>query len=149
MRLLVQQVKSAELSIEKENINRVIWRWLVIYLGISTEDLNNYQDKIARIVKKIPVLKCLTWEDWNITTSLEDIQWEVLLISNFSLYWRSLKGTKLDFVHSAPYKKAEEIYYYFIQESKKEWWRLQTWEFWVDMVVHAVNDWPLNYVLDY
>ena len=61
MRLLVQQVKSAELSIEKENINRVIWRWLVIYLGISTEDLNNYQDKIARIVKKIPVLKCLTW----------------------------------------------------------------------------------------
>ena len=149
MRLLVQQVKSAELSIEKENINRVIWRWLVIYLGISTEDLNNYQDKIARIVKKIPVLKCLTWEDWNITTSLEDIQWEVLLISNFSLYWRSLKGTKLDFVHSAPYKKAEEIYYYFIQEAKKEWWRLQTWEFWADMVVHAVNDWPLNYVLDY
>lgn len=116
---------------------------------MKIKDLDNYEDKVSRIVKKIPILKCLTWEDWNINTTLEDIHWEVLLISNFTLYWRSLKGTKLDFVHSAPYKEAEKIYNYLIDKAVEHWWRLKTWEFWADMIVNSTNIWPLNYVLDY
>lgn len=149
MRLVIQQVDKAILDIKEENIHREIWKWIIIYLWISTEDLDNYEDKVSRIVKKIPILKCLTWEDWNINTTLEDIHWEVLLISNFTLYWRSLKGTKLDFVHSAPYKEAEKIYNYFIDKAIEHWWRLKTWEFWADMIVNSTNIWPLNYVLDY
>ena len=149
MRLLIQQVKSAKLDIYTDNIHREIWRWIIIYLWINVDDLDTYQDKIARIMKKIPPLKCLTWEDWNINTSLLDIDWEVLLVSNFTLYWRSMKWTKLDFVHSAPYKEAEKIYNYFIQEAKNNGRKLQTWEFWADMIVSAINDGPLNYVLDY
>jgi len=149
MRLLIQQVKSAVLSIEKENIRREIWRGIIIYLGVHDQDLTCYGEKIDRIIKKIPLLKCLSWEDWAINTCLKDIHWEVLLISNFTLYWRSLKGTKLDFVHSAPYKEAEKIYNYFIEEAKKAWWRIQTGEFWADMIVNSVNEWPLNFVLDY
>ena len=149
MRLVIQQVDKAILEIEEDNIHREIWKWIIIYLWISTEDLENYEDKISRIVKKIPILKCLTWEDWNINTTLEDINWEVLLVSNFTLYWRSLKWTKLDFVHSAPYKEAEKIYNYFIEQAKAHWRRISTWEFWADMVVKSTNLWPLNYVLDY
>jgi len=149
MRLLIQQVKSAILTIEEDNIRREIWRGIIIYLGIHDQDLTCYEEKIARIIKKIPLLKCLSWEDWGITTCLNDINWEVLLVSNFTLYWRSLKGTKLDFVHSAPYKEAEKIYNYFIEEAKKAWWRIQTWEFWADMIVNSINEWPLNFVLDY
>ena len=86
MRLVIQQVDKAILDIKEEYIHREIWKWIIIYLWISTEDLDNYEDKVSRIVKKIPILKCLTWEDWNINTTLEDINWEVLLISNFTLY---------------------------------------------------------------
>lgn len=149
MRLVVQQVKSAKLDIEAENIHREIWRWIIIYLWIHVDDLENYQGKIARIMKKLPYLKCLTWDDGNINTSLEDIDWEVLLISNFTLFWRSTKWTKLDFVYSAPYKPAKEIYDYFIQEAKNIWLKIQTGEFWADMIVSSVNEWPLNYVFDY
>ena len=149
MKLVIQQVKSAKLDIEEENIHREIWRWIIIYLWIHVDDLYNYQEKIARIMKKFPLLKRLSWPDWNINTSLQDIDWEVLLVSNFTLYGRSTKWTKLDFVHSAPYKKAEEIYNYFIDEAKANWRKIQTGEFWADMTVTSVNEWPLNYVFEY
>ena len=149
MRLLIQQVKSAKLDIEEDNIHREIWRWIIIYLWIHVDDVDTYKEKISRIMKKMPLLKCLDWPDWNINTSLQDIDWEVLIVSNFTLYGRSTKWTKLDFVHSAPYKKAEEIYNYFIQEAKNNWRKIQTGEFWADMTVRSINEWPLNYVLDY
>ena len=149
MRLLIQQVKSAKLDIQSENIHREIWKWIVIYLWIHVDDVDTYPEKIARIMKKLPPLKCLDWADWSINASLLDIDWEVLLISNFTLYGRSTKWTKLDFVHSAPYKKAEEIYNYFIDEARANWRKIQTGEFWADMTVTSVNEWPLNYVFDY
>ena len=149
MRLLIQQVKSAKLDIKESNIHREIWRWVVIYLWIHVDDIDTYQEKIARITRKLPPLKCLDGADWNINASLQDIDWEVLLISNFTLFWRSTKWTKMDFVHSAPYKKAEEIYNYFIEQAKLNWRKIQTWEFWADMIVTSVNEWPLNYVFDY
>ncbi len=149
MRLLIQQVASAILDIESEKIHREIWKWLIIYFWVHDEDYKDYKGKIARIIKKIPLLKCLSWEDWAINTSLNDINWEILFISNFTLYWRSLKGTKLDFVHSAPFKEAKEIYDYFIVEAKKAWRKIQTWEFWADMTVRSCNLWPLNFILDY
>jgi D-tyrosyl-tRNA(Tyr) deacylase len=46
----------------------------------------------------------------------------------------------LDFVHSAPYKEAERIYNYFIQEAKNNGRKIQTGEFGADMIVSAVND---------
>ena len=149
MRLLIQQVKSAKLDIEADNIHREIGRGIIIYLWIHNEDLDKYKGKSSRIMKKNTLLKCLTWPDWNINTSLQDIDGEVLLISNFTLYGRSMKWTKLDFVHSAPYRDAEKIYNYFIQEAKNNGRKIQTWEFGADMIVSAVNDWPLNYVLDW
>ena len=77
MRLLIQQVASATLDIESENIHREIWKWLIIYFWVHDEDYKNYKEKIARIIKKIPLLKCLSWEDWAINTSLNDINWEI------------------------------------------------------------------------
>ena len=149
MRLLIQQVKSAKIDIKEDNIHREIWKWIIIYLWIHVDDVETYQEKISRIMKKLPLLKCLDWPNWDINTSLQEINWEVLLVSNFTLFWRSTKWTKLDFVYSAPYKKAKEIYDYFVKEAKNSWRRIQTGEFWADMTVTSVNEWPLNYVFDY
>ena len=149
MRLLIQQVRSAKLDIKEDNIHREIWKWIIIYLWIHVDDVETYQEKISRIMKKLPLLKCLDWPNWDINTSLQEINWEVLLVSNFTLFWRSTKWTKLDFVYSAPYKKAKEIYDYFVKEAKNSWRRIQTGEFWADMTVTSVNEWPLNYVFDY
>ena len=149
MRLLIQQVKSATLNIKHDNIHREIWKWIIIYLWIHVVDTETYKEKISRIIKKLPQIKCLDWEDWNISASLQDINWEILLISNFTLYGRNNKWTKLDFVYSAPYKKAKEIYDYFIQEAKNNCLKIQTGEFWAEMEITSINQWPLNYVFDY
>ena len=149
MRLLIQQVRSAKLDIKEDNIHREIWKWIIIYLWIHVDDVETYQEKISRIMKKLPLLKCLDWPNWDINTSLQEINWEVLLVSNFTLFWRSTKWTKLDFIYSAPYKKAKEIYDYLVKEAKNSWRRIQTGEFWADMTVTSVNEWPLNYVFDY
>lgn len=149
MRLLIQQVRSATLEIKDDNIHREIWKWIIIYLWIHVDDIETYKEKISRIIKKLPQIKCLDWEDWNISASLQDINWEILLISNFTLYGRNNKWTKLDFVYSAPYKKAEEIYNYFIQEAKNNWLKIQTGEFWAEMEITSINVWPLNYIFDY
>ena len=147
MRLLIQQVRSAKLDIKEDDIHREIWKWIIIYLWIHVDDVETYQEKISRIMKKLPLLKCLDWPNWDINTSLQEINWEVLLVSNFTLFWRSTKWTKLDFIYSAPYKKAKEIYDYFVKEAKNSWRRIQTGEFWADMTVTSVNEWPLNYYL--
>ena len=149
MRLLIQQVKSAKLDIKEDNIHREIWKWIIIYLWIHVDDVETYQEKIPRIMKKLPLLKCLDWPDWDINTSLQEINWEILLVSNFTLFWRNTKWTKLDFVYSAPYKKAKEIYDYFIQETKNSGLKIQTGEFWADMEITSTNVWPINYVFDY
>ena len=149
MRLVIQQVKSATLDIKEDNIHREIWKWIIIYLWIHIDDIDTYKEKILRIIKKIPQIKCLDWTNWNIDTSLQDINWEVLLISNFTVYGRNTKWTKLDFVHSAPYKKAKEIYDYFIHVAKNSGRKIQTGEFWADMEITSTNIWPINYIFDY
>lgn len=149
MRLLIQQVKSATLDIKESNIHKEIWRWIIIYLWIHVDDIESYKEKIPRIIKKLPLIKCLDWVAGDINTSLQEIDWEILLISNFTLYGRNNKWTKLDFVHSAPYKKAEEIYNYFVKEAKENWLKIQTGEFWADMLITSINEWPINYVFDY
>ena len=96
MRLVIQQVKSAKLDIEESNIHREIWRWIIIYLWIHVDDLDTYQEKIARIMKKFALLKRLTWPDWNINTSLQDI---VINITTFKELLKKM-DTKLKIIKS-------------------------------------------------
>lgn len=149
MRIVLQQVSSATLVIEKEQIQRRIGKGIIIYLWIHVDDLEDYPLKIEKIIKKIPSLKCLVGDSWNIDTSLQELQGEILLVSNFTLFGRNHKGLKMDFMYSAPYLKAKAIYEYFIEQAKKEWRNMQTWEFWADMRIESVNEGPINYVFDF
>jgi len=148
MRLLIQQVKKATVSLPTQQIQRSIEKGMLIYLWIHKDDESDYQAKIEKIITKIPQLKCLSNHD-EIGVSLQDSQEEVLLISNFTLFGRNHKGTKMDFIHSAPHQKAKEIYDYFIQKAKESWRKLQTGEFWAMMEIESINDGPINYVLDF
>lgn len=157
MRLITQSVYSASVEIrppyegESEaggSVIRDISRGVLIYFGIHKEDLENYEEKVAKIMKKFPNIKMLEGEN-SIDQSLNDIQGEVLLIPNFTVYGRNHKGTKLDFVHSAPFTEAKKIYEYFITEAIKNWWKIKTGKFWANMIVKSENRGPLNYVFDF
>ncbi|MDR0607485.1 MAG: D-aminoacyl-tRNA deacylase [Candidatus Peribacteria bacterium] len=96
-----------------------------MYLGISSSDLTDYSEKIEKIIHKLPTIRCLEGEK-NIDKSLNDIQGEILLISNFTLYGTNHKGTSMEFTGAAPFKEAKKIYDFFIEKALAAGRKLQT-----------------------
>ncbi|MDR2416539.1 MAG: D-aminoacyl-tRNA deacylase [Candidatus Peribacteria bacterium] len=119
MRLIIQSVQSASVHIIDQSLHRNIGKGIVIYIGIHNDDISTYPEKIEKIIKKLPTIKFLVSETGTINQSLNDIRGEILLISNFTVYGRNHKGTKMDFIHSAPFEKAKIIYEYFVSEALK------------------------------
>lgn len=146
MKLLIQVVTQATIKIE--NNEQKIWKWLLIYLGIDKSDILDYKVNIDKICLKLSTLKLFA-EKNQINKSLKDIDWEILLVSNFTLYWNHNKWTKIDFSDAAPYNDAEKIYNYIIEELKKHWYKIKTWTFWAHMNITSENDGPLNFIFDY
>jgi len=150
MKFLIQVVNHASVNITEKNIINKIDKWLLIYVWISTKDINNYQEKIDKFVNKIWSTKFFhNPETHRIDQSINDINWEILLISNFTLYWSNKKWTKLDFWDSAGYEDANRIYEEIISKLKQYNIKVQTWEFWAYMLVDSQNDWPINIILEY
>ncbi len=150
MRLLIQSVEEATVVVDEANINNKIWKGLLIYIWISKEDLENYDKKIEKIVRKLSSLRFFTNKDGTkIDQSLFDVDGEILLISNFTLYGRNRKWTKIDFMKSADFQDAEKIYNLLIEKIHEAGISLKTGEFGWYMKISSILHWPLNYVLDF
>jgi D-tyrosyl-tRNA(Tyr) deacylase len=150
MKFLIQVVNHASVNIVEKNITNKIENWLLIYVWVSTNDISNYSEKIDKFVNKIWSTKFFhNLETHKIDQSLNDINAQILLISNFTLYWSNKKGTKLDFTDSAWYEDANKIYEDLISKLKQHWIKIQTWEFGTMMLVDSQNDWPINIILEY
>ena len=150
MKFLIQVVNSASVNIVEKNITNKIEKWLLIYVGVATNDINDYSEKIDKFVNKIWSTKFFhNPETHKIDKSINEINGQILLISNFTLYWSNKKGTKLDFTDSAWYEDANRIYEDLIEKLKQHWIRLHTWEFGAMMLVDSQNDGPINIILEY
>lgn len=150
MRAIISVVESASVEIVDKNIKNSIWKGYLIYIWISTQDIEMQTEKINKFVEKIWQIRYIFNEDTKkIDKSLKDIDWEILLISNFTLYWKNKKGNQLDFIQSAWFKQANDVYQKIIQSLEENWYKLQVWEFWWKMKILSENLWPLNYVWEF
>ncbi|MDR0370217.1 MAG: D-aminoacyl-tRNA deacylase [Candidatus Peribacteria bacterium] len=91
---------------------------MLIYLGIHINDLETYPEKIEKITKKLPTIRCLEGNN-SIDKSINSVNGEILLIPNFTVYGTNHKGTSMEFTNSAPFAKAKEIYEYFIKKAQE------------------------------
>lgn len=148
MKLIVQSVLSAK--VEFEGKTNSIQNWLLVYVWISKEDLNwNIEEKINKATKKLLNLKMMhNKETTKIDTSVLENAWEILIISNFTLYWKNKKWNSIDYMHSVSFKEAEIIYNKLIDNLLKHI-SVKTWGFWSYMEVTSTLDWPLNYIFEY
>lgn len=144
MKLVVQRVKNANVSIEN-NIVGKINQGFVVLLGVSNEDTKENADYL---VKKILNLRVFSDNDDKMNLSIKDIEGELLIVSQFTLYANCKKGNRPSFIEAAKPEHAKPLYEYFINECRKENLNVQTGEFGADMQIELINDGPVTILLE-
>jgi D-tyrosyl-tRNA(Tyr) deacylase len=146
MRVVIQRVKSSQVSVNGEVIGK-IGRGLNLLVAIASTDTDTELDWMTR--------KCLElrlfpndqggdkWEN-----SVTDIQGELLVISQFTLYGDCRKGKRPSFSDSAPPDIAENLYNKFVEKLRQSGLKVETGKFGAMMTVEIENDGPVTLLLE-
>lgn len=144
MRAVIQRVSQASVSVAGE-IQGKIGRGLVVLLGIRRGD--NETD-LRWLADKIVNLRIFGDQDGKMNLSVADIDGEVLIISQFTLYGDCKKGRRPGFSGAAPPEIAEPIYNKFIEAVKTHRLRVANGIFQAEMAVELTNDGPVTLLVD-
>ena len=144
MRLLIQRVKRASVTIEGSE-RRDIGRGMCVLIGVTHGDTEANADWLA---DKMTGLRIFEDTDGKTNLSLNDIDGEVLLVSQFSLY-ATYKGRRPGFSEAAEPETAERIYNYFVSRVRGMGIKkVACGEFGANMEVEIINDGPLTFIVD-
>lgn len=144
MKLVIQKVSSASVEVEGNCVGKIKKGFLVL-VGIGKEDT---RETVDQYIKKMVNLRIFADENGKTNLSLADVNGEVLLVSQFTLYANCRKGNRPSFIESGDPTLAEELYEYIIQECRKLIPVVQTGKFGADMKVSLCNDGPFTIILD-
>ena len=145
MRVIVQRVQSSRVEIDGE-FSGEIGQGLMVLLGIAEGDGQEQCDFLA---DKLVHLRIFTDEQEKMNLSLQDINGEMLIVSQFTLYGDCKKGRRPSFVAAARPETAVPLYEYFIDAVKRQGVKkVATGQFGADMQVYIQNDGPVTLMLD-
>ena len=144
MKIVVQRVLQADVSVDRKICGKINKGYLVL-IGIGHEDT---QQDCIRLADKLVNLRIFSDENDKINLSLKDVNGEILIVSQFTLYADCRKGNRPNFVQAAKPDKAEILYNYFVNYCKTKVQVVQTGIFGADMKVSLVNDGPFTVILD-
>lgn len=144
MKLVLQRVKNASVTIENEIYSSIKEGYLVLF-GAEKGDTKVQADWIA---DKISVLRCFSDENNKMNLSIKDINGEILIVSQFTLAGSVQKGTRPSFDNAMPPQEANELYEYFIERVKSKNIPVKTGIFGADMKVELLNDGPVTFVIE-
>ncbi|HUM52421.1 MAG TPA: D-aminoacyl-tRNA deacylase [Chitinophagales bacterium] len=145
MRAILQRVSSCSVTINQQ-IKSQIGNGLLILLGIEENDT---ETDIDWLVKKIIQLRIFSDENGKMNLSVQDINGEILVVSQFTLFASTKKGNRPSFTRSAKPEIAIPLYEKFIGETEKIFGKnIQTGTFGADMKVQILNDGPVTIIID-
>lgn len=144
MRVVVQRVKHASVTING-TVNGKINNGFLVLLGIQSTD--SEQD-VDYLVKKVTNLRIFSDENDKMNLSLKDVNGELLIVSQFTLYANCKEGNRPSFVEAAKPDIAIPLYEYFVSECKKIIPVVETGIFSADMKVDLLNDGPVTIIMD-
>lgn len=144
MKFVIQRVSHASVTVHEETIGRINQGYLVL-IGVGKEDTREDAD---RLVKKMIGLRIFSDENGKINKSLKDVNGELLLVSQFTLYADCRHGNRPGFAEAAGPDMANELYEYIIESCKKEVAVVEQGEFGADMKVELLNDGPFTILLE-
>lgn len=143
MRVVIQRVKNASVLINNNKTNSIN-KGYVIFLGFKNSDTTK---DIEYIVNKIEKLRIFEINN-KMNLSIKDINGEILLISQFTLYGDVRKNNRPSFTDCMEYEKAKDLYNVFIEKLKDTSISFKTGEFGSDMEVSLVNNGPVTIIID-
>ena len=144
MKLVIQRVSNAKVEVENKTIGEIEKGFLVL-LGVGPEDTTEIADFL---VEKLCNLRVFKDEEEKMNLSIKDIDGELLIVSQFTLYADCKKGNRPSFTDAGKPDMANEMYEYIIQKCKEEIDVVEKGEFGADMKVELLNDGPVTIILD-
>ena len=145
MRIVIQRVSRASVTIDGE-ISGEIDRGLLLLVGIHETDT---KAEAGWCCSKIPRLRIFEDEEGKMNLSAQDINGGILVVSQFTLYGNTKKGTRPSFIEAARPEVAEPLYEYMIDKLKKEsGLKIESGEFGAMMDVELINDGPVTIILE-
>ena len=145
MKLVIQRVIESNLTIDKKIYSKIGYG-MVIFIGISENDNESFLNKIASKVSK---LRIFNDEFGKMNKNINDINGEILLVSQFTLYADTKKGNRPSFINAAKPENAIKIYNSFIKELQTHInTKIKTGKFGADMKINLINDGPVTIILE-
>lgn len=145
MKVVIQRASFAQVEIDGEIVSKID-KGLLVLLGIGQGDNESDADIL---VQKLVNLRIFSDENDKMNYSLLDIDGDILVVSQFTLFANCIKGRRPDFFASAKPDIAEKLYLYFVEKIKSLGIKkVETGVFGADMKVSLTNDGPVTIILD-
>ena len=144
MKLVIQRVKRASVEVDNKIVGKIFQGFLVL-IGVGPEDT---QETADYLVQKLIKLRVFEDENEKMNLSLKDINGELLIVSQFTLYADCNGGNRPSFSNAAKPDKANELYAYFIKKCKEENIKVENGIFGADMKIELLNDGPVTIILE-
>ena len=144
MKLVVQRVKEAKVEVDEKVVGRINKGFLVL-IGVTHEDEKEQADYL---VKKLCNLRVFEDENGKMNLGLKDVEGELLIVSQFTLYADCSNGNRPSFTNAAKPDKANELYEYFCKECEKNNIKVKKGIFGADMKVSLINDGPVTIIIE-
>ena len=144
MRAVLTRVKHAAVSIDGQVVGKIGEGFLIL-LGIGPEDTEALCDKLC---DKLLSLRIFEDENEKMNRGLEDVNGELLVVSQFTLYGNCKKGRRPDFFGAAKPDLAIPLYERFVQRCRDSGFHTETGEFGAYMQVDSLNDGPVTLIVD-
>ena len=145
MRIVLQRVKSASVSIDEVVVGKIGQGFLLL-VGVGPEDSS---DDASYLARKIAGMRIFSDENGKMNLSIDQIGGKILSVSQFTLFADTKKGNRPSFTGAASPEHATNLYEEFNELLRTEYGlTVETGEFGADMQVSLVNDGPVTIILD-
>lgn len=145
MRVVIQRVQEANVMVN-DSIVGEIEKGVSLLIGV--EEADEEADALW-LVKKISQLRIFDDADGVMNLSLEDIDGDVLAISQFTLHAKTKKGNRPSYIKAAQPEKAENLFNFFVQNlSDRLNKKVPTGQFGEHMIIDQINDGPVTIMID-
>ena len=145
MRVLLQRVKNASVAVDGTTIAQ-IGQGILLLVGITHTDT---QAEIDFLADKAANLRVFDDENGVMNRSVMDIQGEILVVSQFTLYGDTRKGRRPSYIAAAPGDISQPLFNIFVEKIKQiSSLKVETGRFGADMKVSLLNDGPCTLILE-